>query len=101
MEDDNKKVAIENQLPHEFSNDFLGDLLLNSLVESVRFAEIVDHPDSCKSSNSSSSPEEERYMNGVLPHEESTRHGDDAISKKKQRQLRNRDVPMRSRERKK
>ncbi|KAL6962522.1 hypothetical protein U1Q18_037480 [Sarracenia purpurea var. burkii] len=80
MEDDNGKVAVEDQLPREFSNDFLGDLLLDSPVESARFAEIVDHPDSCRNSNSSSSSEEERNRNGVLPQEESTGDGEDPIS---------------------
>ncbi|GFZ10596.1 basic region/leucine zipper motif 60 [Actinidia rufa] len=106
MEDDNEdgrgEEAVVGQLQAlEWPNDFLSDFLLDSPVESDPSDEVVDLPDGGKNSNSSPSSEEEHDGMDVLPQTENNGEGVEPVSKKRQRQLRNRDAAVRSRERKK
>ncbi|PSR99457.1 BZIP transcription factor [Actinidia chinensis var. chinensis] len=106
MEDDNEdgrgeEAVVGQPQALEWPNDFLSDFLLDSPVESDPSDEVVDLPDGGKNSNSSPSSEEEHDGMDVLPQTENNGEGVDPVSKKRQRQLRNRDAAVRSRERKK
>ncbi|KAF7141697.1 hypothetical protein RHSIM_Rhsim06G0001900 [Rhododendron simsii] len=87
-------VVAEQQL------DIFSDYLLDSPVESDRSAEIVDLTDGGKNANSPSSSSAEEHHDVILPQDDSG-DGGDPTNKKRQRQLRNRDAAVRSRERKK
>ncbi|XP_057490734.1 bZIP transcription factor 60-like [Actinidia eriantha] len=103
MEDDNEDsrgeeaVVEQPQAALGWTNDFL----LDSHVVSDPSDEGVHLPDGGKNSNSSPSSEEEHDGMDVLPQTENNGEGVDPVSKKRQRQLRNRDAAVRSRERKK
>ncbi|CAL5383266.1 unnamed protein product [Camellia sinensis] len=102
-------LMTENDNEVQFSNDFLSEFLLDSPLQSDHSAEVVDLH---LNTSSSSSPEEHEARHKVddLPHNNinniiiNNNNGDandDTVSKKRQRQLRNRDAAVRSRERKK
>ncbi|KAI8013105.1 bZIP transcription factor 50 [Camellia lanceoleosa] len=105
-------LMTENDNEVQFSNDFLSEFLLDSPLQSDHSAEVVDLH---LNTSSSSSPEEHEVRHKVddLPHNNiiiinnnnnNNNNGDannDPVSKKRQRQLRNRDAAVRSRERKK
>ncbi|KAJ9166991.1 hypothetical protein P3X46_021678 [Hevea brasiliensis] len=105
MKDDDYSVAVEPI--QQFSNEFLADILVDS--PPVVSAEVVDaatDKDSSASDNgtgSASETEKDRKKvvdDGVEVKSDGEDH-DDPISKKRRRQLRNRDAAVRSRERKK
>ncbi|CAL5384318.1 unnamed protein product [Camellia sinensis] len=98
-------LMMENDNEVQFSNDFLSEFLLDSPLQSDHSAEVVDLH---LNTSSSSSPEEHEARHKVddLPHNNINNNNngdanDDTVSKKRQRQLRNRDAAVRSRERKK
>ncbi|CAL5331935.1 unnamed protein product [Camellia sinensis] len=107
-------LMMENDNEVQFSNDFLSEFLLDSPLQTDHSAEVVDLH---LNTSSSSSPEEHEARHKVddLPHNNinninnnnnnnNNNNGDandDTVSKKRQRQLRNRDAAVRSRERKK
>lgn len=104
-------LMTENDNEVQFSNDFLSEFLLDSPLQSDHSAEVVD----LHHNSSSSSPEEHEVRHKVddLPHNNINNNvinnnnnnngdaNDDTVSKKRQRQLRNRDAAVRSRENKK
>ncbi|XAR61494.1 hypothetical protein NMG60_11015936 [Bertholletia excelsa] len=98
------KLDDDQQPSLEVCNDFWSDFLLDSPVGSDRAAEVVDLPEgdagAGKHSNSSSASEEDEQKKIVT---DDTDKADvvDPLSKKRQRQVRNRDAAVRSRERKK
>ncbi|CAL5331934.1 unnamed protein product [Camellia sinensis] len=98
-------LMMENDNEVQFSNDFLSEFLLDSPLQTDHSAEVVDLH---LNTSSSSSPEEHEARHKVddLPHNNINNNNngdanDDTVSKKRQRQLRNRDAAVRSRERKK
>ncbi|CAK9178117.1 unnamed protein product [Ilex paraguariensis] len=108
MKDDDRhsdKSVAEDPLPmYESCNAFLSDILLHSPVESHRSAEVIDVSESdCKNSNDSEEDEDKIHAGERKNNENNNEdcHDDDPISKKRKRQLRNRDAAMKSRERKK
>ncbi|KAK3028992.1 hypothetical protein RJ639_038195 [Escallonia herrerae] len=101
MKDDETEGGVMDQ---QLSGDFLLDVLLDSPVESGGSGEVLDVSDG-KSSHPSPSEEAVEEGNDVVEHKESDINVDgdidDPASKKRKRQLRNRDAAVRSRERKK
>ncbi|KAF5955865.1 hypothetical protein HYC85_008721 [Camellia sinensis] len=98
-------LMTENDDEVQFSNDFLSEFLLDSPLQSDHSAKVVDLH---LNTSSSSSPEEHEVRHKVddLPHNNINNNNngdanDDTVSKKRQRQLRNQDAAVRSRERKK
>ncbi|KAL6180781.1 hypothetical protein ACLB2K_047440 [Fragaria x ananassa] len=93
-DDDGSKVASEEP-PKEYYDNFLADMLVDS--PSTESPTDVD-------SNSNGSAESEKEKSGGSPINNDTyadADADDPVSKKRRRQLRNKDAAMRSRERRK
>jgi len=98
MADDADVSAVE-QLP-ELPDDFFSDLLLDSPDGSGQDADMVDDEKNSDSNSNSGSPLE-KGDDVAVEMEKKEGEGEDAMSKKERRQLRNRDAAVRSRERKK
>lgn len=89
---DDDHDSTESDVNHEFIDDFLSHIIVGS--SSDDFGEFSDDKDS----NVSDENQKKRSASEVKNDEED---GDDPVTKKRKRQLRNRDAALRSRERKK